>query len=167
MGNETCEEAPWVYDFASAPAKTEEVVRRVQRELYTDLPDGLPGNDDAGAMSSWYVFSALGLYPEIPGVAGFAIGSPMFPKAIVHLGNGSTIQIDGRDAAPEDPYVETLQVNGTKYNAPWLPWSSVSNGGRVVFTLVPKASDWGTQISKAPPSFFASVPDAGKQQSSR
>ena len=67
--------------------RTQAVVRRVQQELFSDQPDGLPGNDDAGAMSSWYVFSALGLYPEVPGVAGFVVGSPVFPKAIIHLSN--------------------------------------------------------------------------------
>ena len=88
MGNETCEEIPWIYDFVSAPSRAQAVIRRVQQELFSDQPDGLPGNDDAGAMSSWYVFSALGLYPEIPGVAGFVIGSPVFPKATIHLANG-------------------------------------------------------------------------------
>src|SRR5664279_1120561 len=65
MGTETCAQAPWIYAFASAPWRTQEVVRRIQTELFNSHPSGLPGNDDAGAMSSWFVFSALGLYPEI------------------------------------------------------------------------------------------------------
>ena len=85
MGNEPCEECPWIYDFAGAPWRTQDVVRRIQTELFTTQPSGLPGNDDAGSLSSWYVFSALGIYPEIPGVGGFTVGSPMFPKTVVHL----------------------------------------------------------------------------------
>ena len=81
LGNEPCEETPWVYDFAGAPSHVQAVVRRAQNELFTAKPNGIPGNDDGGALSSWYVFSALGLYPEIPGVAGFAVGSPTVSKS--------------------------------------------------------------------------------------
>ncbi len=80
IGNEPCEGIPWIYDFAGAPHRTQNVVRRIQKELFTDRPSGLPGNDDAGSLSSWYVFSALGPYPAIPGVAGFAWAARYFPR---------------------------------------------------------------------------------------
>jgi predicted alpha-1,2-mannosidase len=91
MGNEPCEGDPWEYDYAGAPARTQEVVRRIQTQLFCDAPDGLPGNDDAGALSSWYVFSALGFYPVVPGVGGFVLGSPLFSSTIIHLENGRQI----------------------------------------------------------------------------
>jgi len=153
MGNEPCEEVPWVYDFASAPWRTQEVVRRIQTELFTTQPSGLPGNDDAGALSSWYVFSALGLYPEIPGVAGLVVGSPVFPKATIHLSNGKTIRIIGEQASLENPYVQSLQLNGQPYESPWIPWSLLSNGGVLDFDLAAKPSQWGNDPKKAPPSF--------------
>jgi predicted alpha-1,2-mannosidase len=156
MGNEPCEEVPWIYDFAGAPSHTQDVARRIQRELFTSRPDGLPGNDDAGSLSSWYVFSALGLYPEIPGVAGFVVGSPVFPKATFHLDNGKTIEIIGGHAAPDSPYVQSLRVNGQSYDSPWIPWSSLSNGASLDFELGSKPSQWGKDPQNAPLSFDAS-----------
>lgn len=153
LGNEPGENSPWVYDFAGAPSHTQEVVRRAQIQLFTALPSGIPGNDDAGAMSSWYVFSALGLYPEIPGVAGFAVGSPVFPEADVHFGNGSTLVITGNQAAADHPYVAALKLNDTKYDRCWIPWSSVSSGGKLEFELSDQPSDWASGTNQAPPSF--------------
>jgi len=69
MGNEPCEGTPWTYNFAGAPANGQKVIRRIQTELFTAKPSGLPGNDDAGSLSSWYVLSALGFYPMIPASA--------------------------------------------------------------------------------------------------
>ncbi len=153
MGNEPDEEAPWVYDFASAPARTQEVVRRIQTELFTATPGGLPGNDDAGSLSSWYVFSALGLYPEIPGVAGFAVGSPVFPRATLHLDDGRIIQIIGNNAAPAACFVQGMTLNGQPYQSPWIPWSRLFKGGIVAFDLGEKPTAWGTDPKSAPPSF--------------
>ena len=158
MGNEPDEEVPWVYDFAGAPARTQAVVRRIQTELFTDQPSGLPGNDDAGSLSSWYVFSALGLYPEIPGVAGFAVGSPVFPQATLHLDNGKTLRIIGKNAALSRPFVQGLQLNGAAHASPWVAWSALSDGGVVEFDLGDKPSSWGTGLENAPPSFDSDGP---------
>ena len=153
MGNEPCEETPWVYDFASAPWRTQDVVRRIQTELFTNQPNGFPGNDDAGSISSWYVFSALGIYPVIPGVAGFVVGSPVFTKATIHRVDGTTIQITGKNASDGAPYVQSLKVNGQSYESPWIPWSLLSQGGTLDFELGDKPSKWGDSPDKAPPSF--------------
>jgi putative alpha-1,2-mannosidase len=153
MGNEPCEETPWVYDFAGAPWRAQAVVRRIQGELYHADPGGLPGNDDAGALSSWYVFSALGLYPEIPGVGGFVVGSPVFSRAAIHLGNGKTVEIVGRGAGFSHPYVQALRLNDEPWTGSWIPWSQLSAGGRLDFDLGEKPSDWGKDPLKAPPSF--------------
>lgn len=153
MGNEPCEGIPWAYDFTGVPARTQKVVRRIQDELFSARPSGLPGNDDAGSLSSWYVFSALGLYPAIPGVAGFAVGSPTFPKATIHLENGKTIQIVGEHAAPENCYVQKVKLNGRTWNSPWVTWSALSAGGTINFSLGNTPSSWGQDASQAPPSF--------------
>jgi predicted alpha-1,2-mannosidase len=153
MGNEPCEETPWIYDFAGAPARTQKVVRCIQRELFVADPRGIPGNDDAGALSSWNVFSQIGLYPEIPGVAGFVIGSPVFPKITIHLENGATIQIIGNNAAEQNCYVQNLTVNGGNYDRLWLLWSALSHGGTLEFDMGDKPSTWGTGDNAAPPSF--------------
>jgi predicted alpha-1,2-mannosidase len=158
MGNEPCEETPWVYDFAGAPSRTQAVVRRIQNELFTTKPNGFPGNDDAGALSSWYVFSALGFYPEIPGVAGLAVGSPTFPKAVIRLENGKAIQILGEKASRENCYVQTLKVNGSNHNIPWIQWRDLAKGGILDFTLGDQPSKWGGDPKLAPPSFDSTRP---------
>ncbi|HWD93453.1 MAG TPA: GH92 family glycosyl hydrolase [Verrucomicrobiae bacterium] len=158
MGNEPCEETPWVYDFAGAPSHAQAVVRRIQNELFTTKPNGFPGNDDAGALSSWYVFSTLGLFPEIPGVAGFAVGSPQFSKAIVHLENGKTIRIQGANASVENCYVQTLKLNGRSYDSPWIQWRDLEGGATLDFALGNQPSQWGNDSKQAPPSFDAAKP---------
>jgi predicted alpha-1,2-mannosidase len=153
MGDEPSLEVPWTYDFTGVPAKTEQLIRRIQNRFYTNTPSGLPGNDDGGAMSSWYVFSALGLYPDIPGVAGFVLGSPLFSAARIRLANGHTLQIKATNAAKTNPYVQSLALNGRPSSQLWLPWSTVSAGATLNFTLGSHASNWGTGASDAPPSF--------------
>lgn len=155
MGNEPCEETPWVGDFAGCPSQTQAIVRRIQNQLFTDLPGGLPGNDDAGALSSWYVFSALGIYPEIPGVPGFVVGSPMFPKAAILRDNAAPIQIIGH-GAPEKYYVSNLKVDGKEWESLWIPWSELSQGGTLDFTLASEPSSWGE--NSPPPSFDTIAP---------
>ena len=85
MGNEPSVEVPWEYDFAQAPSHTQEVVRSIETQLWSNTPGGMPGNDDGGEMSSWYVFATIGLYPEITATGGFVIGSPLFTSMNVGL----------------------------------------------------------------------------------
>jgi putative alpha-1,2-mannosidase len=110
-------------------------VRNIQTQLFTNTPGGLPGNDDAGALSSWYVFSALGLYPIVPGVGGFVLGSPLFPSATINLENGQQINIRGINASVQNPYVQGLTLNGVSTTSLWLPFSAIRNGAALVFTL--------------------------------
>ncbi len=151
MGNEPCFEVPWEYDFARAPSHTQKVVRRVQH-LFQDTSGGLPGNDDGGAMSSWYIFSALGLYPEMPGTGGFVIGSPLFSSARVRLAGGRFLQINAPTALDTRPYVEGLRVNGKPTTGLWLDWNSVQHGAILDFQLSSTPTNWGTGTQDAPPS---------------
>jgi predicted alpha-1,2-mannosidase len=143
IGNEPSLSAPWAYDFAGAPHKTQGVVRRIQRELFADTPGGLPGNDDGGTLSAWYVLSAFGLYPAVPGVSGVAVGSPRFADAMVHLGNGRVLHIVGDGAADTSPYVQVFTVDGEAYASTWIDWSRLSDGATLEFRLGPAPSDWG------------------------
>lgn len=154
MGNEPEFGVPWEYDAAGAPYRTQQVVRRIQTQLFQAGPGGLPGNDDGGAMSSWYIFSALGLYPEIPGVAGFMIGSPLFPQITLRLDNGSTLQINSQ--APSStldatPFVQNLTLNGQSYSNPWLPSGMIQGNASLNFQLgsQPQRS-WGNTIQGLP-----------------
>ena len=154
IGNEPSFAIPWGYDFAGAPWGAQAVIRRVELELFTPRPDGEPGNDDLGAMSAWYVFAALGAYPAIPGVGGLALNSPLFPEATIQLGNGKLIKIEAENASAQNPYVQSLIVNGQPYEKTWLSYELLSQGTTLQFKLGNTANkEWGTKPEDAPPSF--------------
>ncbi len=100
-GNEPGKWIPFEYDYAGAPWETQSVVRRIMTQLYPLAPAGEPGEDDLGAISSWYVWAALGLYPETPGVADLVLTSPLFPRVTITEGNGRTLTVTGTHA-PDD-----------------------------------------------------------------
>jgi predicted alpha-1,2-mannosidase len=158
VGNEPSETQPWTYDFAGAPWKTQQVVRRIQTQLFTPQPNGFPGNDDAGSISSWYVFSALGLFPDLPGAAGLVIGSPLFSSITLNLPSGHTLHIDAPNAADANPYVQSMQINGAANTRLWLPVSTFldSPTTTLTFDLGSTANTgWGNAAADAPPSFDA------------
>lgn len=147
-GNEPSFGIPWVYNWTLSPWKTQRVIRRVLDEQYHNAPDGLPGNDDLGSMGAWYVWACLGLYPEIPGVAGFAISTPLFPEAVIH-GHDGDIIIRGGDEGR--PYVNSLKLNGKTFPANWINWKDIQHGATLQFKTSSKPNkQWGTEI--APPS---------------
>jgi predicted alpha-1,2-mannosidase len=172
-GDEPSLGIPWEYDYAGAPWRTQDVVRRIGTTLYGPTPDGEPGNDDLGAMSSWYVWAAMGLYPETPGRGELVLGSPLFPHITMTLGDGRAIVIDAPGASPATPYVQSLDVGGlatgdtrcsapslgapAPYGCPWLPATVSETGAQLDFTLgrTPDPT-WGADPSEAPPSFPAS-----------
>jgi predicted alpha-1,2-mannosidase len=153
IGNEPCECDPWEYDYAGAPWGTQSTVRRILTQCFTNTPSGLPGNDDEGDLSSWYVFAALGFYPETPSAGGFVIGSPLFPSATINFENGRQIVIQGINASVQNCYVQSLTMNGTNSTSLWLPFAAIRNGATLVFNLTNAPSNWGTAASDAPPSF--------------
>jgi putative alpha-1,2-mannosidase len=154
IGNEPVFAVPWAYNFAGAPWKTQAIARRVLTDLFTPDPGGIPGNDDLGATSSWIVYSAVGLYPVIPGVGGFSINSPLFPEITVRQKGGKLLKIIGSGASATTPYVQELTLNGRPYNSTWLPYDKIANGGVLRFKLSSTPNkDWATAPSAAPPSF--------------
>jgi predicted alpha-1,2-mannosidase len=153
MGNEPCVETPWIYCFLGQPDKTQQVVRRVLTELYSSVPGGYPGNDDLGEMSSWYLWGALGMYPELPGSDVLVLGSPLFPKTVLHLKQGE-VTIEGNGAAENAPFVQSLKLNGAAWNKPWIQFSDISHGGRLIYSLGPNPQkNWGSSPADAPPSY--------------
>jgi len=163
-GNEPGEWVPYEYDYAGAPWQTQAVVRRIMTGLYPPGPVDEPGEDDLGALSSWYVWSALGLYPETPGVADLAMASPLFPRAVIREGNGHTLTVVGTHAP--DVYVEgaRLAVGSGKAatrDAPWLPAAAVADGGTLTVDLgTTPDTGWGSGATDAPPSFTAGAAPA-------
>jgi putative alpha-1,2-mannosidase len=152
MGDEPSFDIPWEYDYAGAPAKTQQVVREIQDRLYNDIPGGLDGNDDLGAMSSWYVWSALGGYPEMPGSAELALGSPLFTTIAIDLADGKTITESAAGSARDAPYVRNVTLNGASWQGAYLPASIFTSGGTLDWTLGRAPTTWGAAPGDAPAS---------------
>ena len=110
------------------------------KTMYSNTYDGLCGNDDAGQMSAWYIFSAMGFYPVLPGSDQYAIGSPMIKSAVIHLENGNTLKISTVNQGPKNVYVHKVQVNGKDINRNYLYHWELSNGGEITFYLGNKPS---------------------------
>lgn len=154
LSNEPTLETPWLYDFTGAPYKTQQTVRRVLSQLYNSSPAGLQGNDDLGEMGSWYVWSAMGVYPEIPGRAELTLATPLFTQVKITPPTGKTITINAPGAAENTPYTVGLEVNGQKSTRPWLPESFVTSGGTLHFMVSDRPDpNWGAAPADAPPSF--------------
>ncbi len=152
MGNEVSFGAPWAYDYVGTPWKTQSTVRRVMDSLFKNIPAGLPGNDDLGTMSSWYVWAALGLYPLIPGQAGFALGSPLFPQVTLTLGDHH-VRILANGAGEKAPYVQQMLTDGVSHTQQWLPFSTLTSADSLTYTMGTSANkSWGSAPSDAPPS---------------
>jgi predicted alpha-1,2-mannosidase len=127
-GNEPSLGTPWIYDYTGEPYQTESTVHQLIDGVYSDTPGGEPGNDDLGAMSSWYVWAALGLYPETPGVPVLALGAPIFPAARLSLPGGHQVVLNAPGASTST-YVSDLKVNGKSWSQVWLPGSALTGTG--------------------------------------
>lgn len=157
LDNEPSIETPWLYDFAGQPWKTQQLVRQVLNTIWVNAPNGIPGNDDLGEMSSWAVFSFLGMYPEIPGRAELVLASPMFTSITVHRPGGD-VHITAKGAGTNAPYVTSLSVNGKPSAKTWLPEDFALHGGTLAYGLSRSPDKGrGTQPEDAPPSFGATL----------
>lgn len=152
-GNQPSHHVAYLYNYAGAPWKTQRRVRQVMDELYRTGPGGICGNEDMGSLSSWYVLSALGFYPVTPGEAVYAIGSPLFGKASIHMDNGKTFTVEAQQNSSENKYIQWATLNGKPLERTWLSHSEIIAGGTLVFRMGPEPNKkWGSKPSDAPPS---------------
>ncbi len=154
--NETDLQVPFLYDYSGQPYKTQSRVRELLADAYKTTPDGIPGNDDCGTMSAWYIFAALGFYPTDPARPAFELCSPLFPKATIHLSapyKGKTFTVNARQASADNAYIQSVQVGRHSQNWPWITQSDIANGGTLNVTLgaTPKTG-WGAAPTLRPPS---------------
>ena len=129
-GNQPAQHMIYLYNWAGQPEKTQKWVREVMDRLYSSAPDGYCGDEDNGQTSAWYVFSALGFYPVCPGSGEYAIGSPLFEKAIVHLENGEDLVINADGCGP---YIESIKLNGKAHNSWFLNHDDLKDGADITF----------------------------------
>ncbi|HEY0861850.1 MAG TPA: glycoside hydrolase family 92 protein, partial [Pseudoxanthomonas sp.] len=162
--NEPDLHTPWMYTLIGQPWKTTTVLRAAQ-QLFTNAPNGVTGNDDLGTMSAWYLFSAMGLYPAVPGTGQFLLHAPRFSRVEMDLGQGRTLRIDAPGADGRTlQYVDGVRVDGQAHAPVWLDWNRLQQGGRIEYALTatPPTTGWGTRAGDLPASFCA-VPSAGGQ----
>ena len=156
-GNEPGFGTSWLYNYVGQPWKTQHTVDRV-RGLFGPVPDGEPGNDDLGAMSSWYVWAALGLYPSTPGTSILTVSTPIFDRAVIALPTSQSIRISapGASAPSHLKYIRGLTIDGHTTDTTFLPESIIRTGGDLAYSLSAHPNTaWGTAENAAPPSFGA------------
>jgi len=152
-GNEPCHQVAYMYDYAGEPWKTQNAVREILDSQYADAPGGLAGNDDAGQMSAWFVFSSLGFYPVCPGSIYYAIGSPQFDKAEFHLENGRTFTVLTRKTGKDNRYIQSASMDGKPYTRNYISHEDIMAGGLLEFVMGDEpAAGWGSSPSDCPPS---------------
>ncbi len=153
--NEDDLQAPFVFHFSGQPWQTQRVVRRVLDENYFDAPDGIPGNDDGGAMSSWAVLTMMGIYSVDPASRAYELVSPSFSKIVIVLDKpyqGSTFTIATSDPNA-NPYIQSTVLNGHKHTHNWIAFEDIASGGVLQFVLGSKPNRrWGSAQQDAPPS---------------
>jgi predicted alpha-1,2-mannosidase len=155
QGNQPDQQAAYFYDWAGQPWKTQELTRRILALMYGSDRYGLafPGMDDQGSTSSWYVMSALGFYPVDPSSPDYILGSPIFDKATIHLGNGHDFTIVARNNSAKNMYIQSATLNGRALNKPWFSHADMVDGGTLSLTMGPLPNkQWGSAVNAAPPS---------------
>ena len=137
-GNEPGHHIPYLYNWTGHPKKTQERVRMIMDTMYGHSVEGLCGNDDAGQMSAWYIFSSLGFYPVTPGSLNYALGSPLIKEAVIHLENGKDLSIIANNQSKENIYVKSVSVNGIAIKENLISHTDIENGGTLIFEMTNK-----------------------------
>ncbi len=134
-GNQPAQHIPYLYSFAGQPWKTQRLVRKVMDRLYSATPDGYCGDEDNGQTSSWYLFSALGLYPVCPPSGEYVLGSPLFPEVTIHLENGKELIIKAKEVSASNIYMWDKKVNGMLFSSLFINHSDLSEGALLEFEM--------------------------------
>jgi predicted alpha-1,2-mannosidase len=149
-GNEPCHHVAYLYNYAAEPWKTQKLIHQIDRDFYKTTPDGYIGNEDAGQMSAWYVFSAMGFYPVNPAGGVYVFGSPLLEEAVLNLENGNRFTITAEGLNEKNIYIQKVYLNGKPYDNVWLKHEDIIAGGTLTYKMGSKPSKWGTRTEKVP-----------------
>lgn len=153
VNNEPDLDVPWAYHYAGRPDRTAEIVRAAVDQEFATGRGGLPGNDDSGALSSWYVWASLGLFP-VAGQNRFLVNAPSVEESELRVAGGKFAVRTRGFAAPEiggpPQYVQSITMNGSPLERSWLDGDEVHSGGELVVTLGNAPSEWGAAESARP-----------------
>ncbi|HKJ78801.1 MAG TPA: glycoside hydrolase domain-containing protein, partial [Prolixibacteraceae bacterium] len=128
-------------------------IRKLLKEWFRNDLMGVPGDEGGGGMSAFVAFSQMGFYPVTPGSKSYNIGSPVFEKSVIDLGNGNTFTIVAENVSEDNKYIQSATLNGKDWDQPWFYHNEIHEGGELVLIMGPKANkSWGSAQSSAPPS---------------
>ena len=134
-GNEPSHNFAYLYSYTDSPWKSAPIIENITRELYSNAPNGLSGNEDCGQMSSWYVFSSIGFYPVIPGSNEYVFGTPSIKKAIINLENGNSLYIKVNNSGENMIYIQSVKLNGEELNRGFINHNELLKGGELIFEM--------------------------------
>ncbi len=151
QGNQPSHHVAYLYNYAGKPWKTQEKSRQVMEQLYRSGQGGICGNEDMGSLSSWYVLSAMGIYPVTPGHTQYNIGSPVFDKVTLQLEGNMTFKITTENNSTANKYIQSATLNGETFNRSWIDHSEIMNGGTLNFVMGNKPNkNWANSPQDAP-----------------
>jgi predicted alpha-1,2-mannosidase len=149
VGNEPGFLSPYLYNWIGEQSSSAKTIRAILPASYHTGLDGLPGNDDSGAMGSFLVFNQMGFFP-VAAQDFYLIGSPTFPRSSITLANGKTFSVVAENTSPENVYIAKATWNGKPYRRSWFTHDQLMAGGELKFTMTDKPTRWDT--GSAPPS---------------
>jgi predicted alpha-1,2-mannosidase len=149
LGNEPLFLLPYQYIYAGRHDKTSEHVQDLLRTQYLSATDGLPGQDDSGAISSWFVFSSMGFFP-VAGQDLYLIGSPLFKRSVIHLENNNTFQVLANNVSHENIYIKSARLNGENLEQAWFTHTEIAKGGVLELEMTDQPTSWASD--NPPPS---------------
>ncbi len=151
QGNEPSHHMAYLYNYIGKPWKSQEVVNQIMNELYTNLPDGLSGNEDCGQLSAWYVMSAMGFYPVTPGSDVYVLGTPSFDSVTINLENEKKFKIKTGNLTDDNFYIQAVSYNGEPWPRSYITHDMIMNGGVLEFEMgeVPN-KEFGKKVEHRP-----------------
>jgi predicted alpha-1,2-mannosidase len=153
MANEPCMHIPYLYNYAGKPWMTQKRIRQLMKYWFRNDLMGVPGDEDGGGLSAFVVFSAMGFYPLTPGLPVYNIGSPLFNRIRITLGNGKILDIEARGNSEINKYIQSATFNGNILSKAWFYHKDIANGGKLLLIMGEKPNEsWGSADSDLPPS---------------
>lgn len=147
-GNEPSHHIAYMYSYIGEAWKTQEKVRMIVDSMYHDRPDGYAGNEDAGQMSAWAVWSMMGLYPVSPVGGEYVFGSPTLDKSTIAMPNGKQFTITARNNGPKQVYIKSAKLNGKVYNKTFITHADMLKGGELVFEMSDKPNKKNSEVAE-------------------
>jgi predicted alpha-1,2-mannosidase len=134
-GNEPSHHIAYLYNYAGEPWKTQFRIHQIMKNLFNNTPYGIPGNEDCGQMSAWYIFSSLGFYPVCPGSNEYVIGSPCIPKATIKLASGNNFTMEAQNLTETNIYIQSATLNGEPLTRSYITHEEILNGSILIFKM--------------------------------